>query len=110
MKVLIKTKLLENRYWETREYEMFKVPIKLIYCQREDYNSHDHKGDLYQILTLEQQKKGRITNTQQSKFPPYSYYRMYKFLFKPKGQIESTQIADKNIVCDNDKGIAYIKS
>ena len=34
-------------------------------------------------LTIGQQKKGKVVNTQQSKFSPYSFYKMYKYLWKP---------------------------
>lgn len=105
MKTLIKTKLLENKYWEVREYELFKTPLKLIYCQVDDYKNHDHIGDLFQTLTLEQQKKGKVTNTQQSKFPPYSYYRMYKFLFKPKGTVESIPLSERKITYVGNRAI-----
>ena len=107
LRTLIKTKLLENKYWEVRFYELFKTPVKLIYCQVEDYKAHNHIGDLYQILTIVNQKKGKVVNTQQSKFPPYSYYRMYKFLFKPKGKIEQAQLTDKQITYKGNT--AYIK-
>ena len=87
MKTLIKTKLLEGKYAEIREYHLFKVPIKLIYCKAKDYKLCSHEQEGYMTFTLEQQKKGRITNTQKSKFYPYSYYKLYKFLWKPKYQV-----------------------
>ena len=83
MKILVKTKLLEGKYLELRDYEMFKQPIKAYYCENPDYKSCSHSTCHYMILTLGQQKKGRVTNTQKSKFFPYSYYKMYKFLWKP---------------------------
>ena len=83
MKTLIKTKLLEGKYLEVREYEMFKNDLKVIYCTDIDYNNHNHILEPYMILSIAKQKKGKVVNTLQSKFPPYSYYRMYKFLFKP---------------------------
>lgn len=84
MKTLIKTKLLENKYLELREYEMFKVPLKVIHCEATDYRMCNHNGEDFMILSLAQQKKGKFLNTQQSKFPPYSYYGIYKFLWKPQ--------------------------
>lgn len=83
MRTLIKTKLLEGKYLELREQELFREPLRVIYCKDPEYNTHDHIGEQYMFLSTTQQKKGKITNTQQSKFPPYSYYKMYKFLFKP---------------------------
>ena len=84
MKILVKTKLLEGKYAECREYELFKQPVKIIYCQNPDYKNCSHKDCDYMYLTLGEQKKGRVTNTQKSKFVPYSYYKLYKFLFKPE--------------------------
>ena len=97
MKTLIKTKLLEGKYCELREYEMFKVPLKIIHCVAKDYGTCLHVGEDYMTLSLNDQKEGKITNTQQSKFPPYSYYRLYKFLWKPKGKIGGWQIDENNL-------------
>ena len=83
IKILIKTKLLSGTHVEVREYEMFKHDLKVIHCTDKDYKTHDHILDPYMVLSLAKQKKGKVVNTLQSKFPPYSYYRMYKFLFKP---------------------------
>jgi len=83
MKILIKTKLLEGKYLELREYELFKQPLKVYHCASKDYKTCNHDECRFMILSLSKQKTGKITNTQQSKFPPYKYYRLYKFLFKP---------------------------
>ena len=87
MKTVIVTKMLDQNHLEIREYHLFKVPIKVIHCVSKDYKTCNHENEGYMTFTVEQQKKGKITNTQQSKFPPYSYYRMYKFLWKPKYQV-----------------------
>ena len=84
MKTLIKTKLLEGKYCELREYEMFKVPLKVIHCKAKEYKLCPHEKEGYMTFTVEQQRKGKVTNTQKSKFYPYSYYRLYKFLWKPR--------------------------
>ncbi len=67
---------------------MFKVPVKVIHCLSKDYKTCNHSGEEYMTLTVAQQQKGRVTNTQKSQFYPYKYYRLYKFLWKPKGKIE----------------------
>ncbi len=74
---------------------MFKQPIRAIYCKGEDYKTCDHTEDKYMFLSIAQQKKGKVVNTLQSKFPPYAYYRMYKFLWKPY-----TQKIDDNVYMD----------
>ena len=109
MRTLIKTKLLDEKHIELRSYELHKDILKVIYCLRQDYKTHSHIGDLYQIYTLKDQQKGRVINTQTSKFYPYKNYLMLKFLFRPKGKIQQTQLGDKNIVYDNIKNIACIK-
>jgi len=83
MKILVKTKLLEGKYLELREYELFHGPLKVIHCSAKDYKFCSHTNEPFMFLSVAQQKKGKVVNTQQSKFPPYAYYRMYKFLFKP---------------------------
>jgi hypothetical protein len=88
MKTLIKTKLLEGKYVETREYEMFKDTLRIIHCKSKDYKSCNHVGEEIMFLSVAKQKKGKVVNTQQSKFPPYKYYRMYKFLWKPTGTVK----------------------
>jgi hypothetical protein len=88
MRTLIKTKLLEGKYLELREYELFKQPLKVIHCEATDYRMCNHNDEKFMLLSLAQQKKGKIVNTLQSKFPPYAYYRMYKFLFKPTKPIK----------------------
>ncbi len=102
MKTLIKTKLLEDKYLEIREYELFKNDLKVIHCVSENYKTCYHVGEKYMTLTKAQQKEGKVTNTQQSKFPPYAYYRMYKFLFKPKGINEKESIAGKKFIQVNE--------
>ena len=98
IKTLIKTKLLEGKYLELRSYELGKQPLKVIYCTTKNYKKCFHLKENYMILSLADQKKGKIVNTQQSQFYPYEYYKMVKFLFKPKGKIESTQLQDKTII------------
>lgn len=101
MKLLVKTKLLEGKYCELREYEMFKVPLKVVLCTSKDYGTCLHVGEEYMTFSLNEQKEGKITNTQQSKFPPYSYYRLFKFLWKPKGKIRGWQLDEKNLEFKN---------
>lgn len=105
MRIIVTTKLLENKYIEMREHNLFKVPLKVIYCQDKNYKVHDHIGDSYTTLTLEEQKKGVVVNTLKSKFYPYAYYRMYKFLFKPKGIIENMILGDKKVIYKGNKAI-----
>jgi hypothetical protein len=83
MKTLIKTKLLEGKYVELREYEMFTHQLRVIHCLATDYKVCSHVGEPCMILSVSDQRKGVVVNTLQSKFPPYKYYRMYKFLWKP---------------------------
>ena len=80
LKTLIKTKLLQGKYLELRGYELNKYPLKIIVCSSQDYSKCSHLGEPYQILTLAQQKKGHIVNTQTSKFYPYKNYLMLKFV------------------------------
>lgn len=82
IRTLIKTKLLEGKYLELREYELFKEPLKVIHCSAIDYKFCSHTKCPFMFLSVAQQKKGKVVNTQQSKFPPYKYYRMYKYLWK----------------------------
>ena len=91
MKTLVKTKLLDSKHIELRSYELHVNILKVIYCPREDYETHSHIGDLYQIYSLKDQQKGKVINTQQSKFYPYKNYLMLKFLFKPKGKIQQIE-------------------
>ena len=89
MKILPKTKLLtdgKHSYIEAREYELFKDKVKLLLCENPNYPICSHEGEKFMILTISQQRKGKVVNTLQSKYPPYSYYRMYKFLWKPEAQ------------------------
>jgi hypothetical protein len=88
MKILVKIKLLEDKYIEARSYELFKEPIKLIHCTALDYKICTHENCEFMLLSLAQQNKGRVVNTQQSKFPPYSYYKIYKFLWKPQKPVK----------------------
>jgi hypothetical protein len=84
MKTLIKTKLIDPTHCEIRDYELHQQPLKVIHCIATDYRMCNHNGEDFMILSLAQQKKGKFLNTQQSKFPPYSYYGIYKFLWKPQ--------------------------
>lgn len=77
MKQIIIRKLLEGKYIELREYQL-KEPLRVIY------------GDHQMIFTVAMLKKGKVVNKLQSKFPPYSYDLIYKFLWKPK--IEEKEI------------------
>lgn len=87
MKTLVKTKLLDLNHIEAREYELFKDKIKLLLCESPNYRMCRHEGEKFMILSVaEQRRKGKVVNTLQSKFPPYSYYRMYKFPWKPQAQ------------------------
>ena len=92
IKTLAKTKLLEGKYVELREQELFREPLKVIHCLSKDYKMCSHDKEEFMTFTVSQQKKGKVTNTQQSKFPPYSYYRMWKYLWKPKGKVENQSI------------------
>lgn len=82
-KLLVKTKLLEGKYVEIRGYELHKYPLKVIHCENPDYQHCNHETCQFMLLTLAKQNKGKFVNKQQSKFPPYSYYDIYKFLWKP---------------------------
>ena len=83
MKTLVKTKLLDKDHIELREHELFKEPLRVVLCSSEDYKNCSHEECKFMFLSVAQQNKGKITNTQQSKFPPYSYYRMFKFKWSP---------------------------
>ncbi len=95
MKTLIKTKLLEGKYCELREYELFKQPLKVIHCESKHYKICSHNGEGYMTLSIIQQKKGKVVNTLKSKFYPYAYYRMYKYLWQPKGKVENKSIVQQ---------------
>jgi hypothetical protein len=86
MKTLIKTKLIDENHIEIRDYELHQQPLRVIHCTRVEYKFCDHlrMGEEFMILSLAQQNKGKFLNTQQSKFPPYKYYGIYKFLWKPQ--------------------------
>lgn len=84
MKILIKTKLIDPTHCEIRDYELHQQPLKIIHCTALDYKFCNHDKCEFMLLSLAQQKKGKFLNTQQSKFPPYKYYGIYKFLFKPQ--------------------------
>lgn len=107
MKTLVKTKLLDPTHIEVREYELGQ-DLKLIHCFSHDYKNCSHIGESYMILTDAQQKKGKVVNTQTSKFYPFATYRMYKFLWKPKGKIESTQLGDKELIPVNDNTVRIV--
>ena len=95
MKTLIKTKLLEGKYVELREYELFKQPLKVIHCESKDYKNCSHNNEGYMTFTVAKQKKGVVVNTLKSKFYPYAYYRMYKYLWKPKKNTGYTSVIDE---------------
>lgn len=97
MKTIVRTKLLDPTHIELRSYEL-GVPLKVIHCISDNYKKCTHVGEDYMIYTEIMQKKGVVINTQKSKYYPYDYYRMLKFLWKPKGKIESTQLAGKKII------------
>lgn len=96
MKTIVRTKLLDDTHIELREYELFKFPIKVILCSSKDYKTCYHLREPYHIYSLVDQKKGKVINTQTSTFYPYKTYRMYKLLWKPKKEVESMQVSDKN--------------
>lgn len=104
IKTLIKTKLIDPTHIEVRDYEM-GVDLKLIHCLEEDYRHCFHIGENFMILTRSAQKKGKVVNTQMSKFYPYKYYKIYKFLWKPTGQVEGKQIQDKKITYIGNRAI-----
>jgi hypothetical protein len=91
MKTLIRTKLLNNDQVEAKDYELFKDKIRIIHCIATDYKMCNHFNEDYQDFTLAQQKKGKVLNTQRSKFYPYAYYKIYTFKWKPTGQIPKVQ-------------------
>lgn len=82
MKTILRKKLSEHNgrlYCELRDYEIKgQSKIRVIY------------GDEQMFLTKSQLDKGVIVNTQKSQFPPYAYYKMIEFLWKPK--IEEKEI------------------
>lgn len=91
MKTLARTKLLGGTHIELRSYELFKDKIKLFHCLNKKPRKCNHVGEQYMILTVAQQKKGKVVNTQQSKFYPYKNYLIYKFLWKPIGTEQSIE-------------------
>ena len=106
MKVLVKTKLIDPEHVEVRDYELGR-DLKIIHCVAKDYKSCYHVGEDYMVLTVANQKKGHVLNTQMSKFPPYKYYKIYKFLWKPKGKVEGMQINPSNITFEGNKAILH---
>ena len=105
MKTIIRTKLL-GKHIEVREQQLGKHDLKIILCTSKNYKACFHVREDYMTLTLAQQKKGKVVNTQRSKFYPYDYYKIYTFLWKPIGKIETEQIVDKPIVFEGNT--AYI--
>lgn len=105
MKTIVRTKLLGDKI-EARDYELFKDDVKLILCKDKDYKKCLHVGEEYMPLSIAQQKKGKVVNTQRSKFYPYSYYKIYTYLWKPN-KIESMQLKDKKITFEGN--VAYIE-
>lgn len=111
MKVLVKTKLIPDgnkQYCELRDYELGKE-LKVIHCTQKDYKRCYHIKEEYMILTVAKQKEGKIVNTQQSMFYPYKYYKLIRFLWKPKGKIEVMQVADKKADFEVKDGIYTAK-
>lgn len=102
MKILVKTKLIEANgklYCEIRDYELGKTDLKVIYCVKgKEYKSCYHLGEEFMTLTVAKQKDGVVINTQKSMFPPYAYYKLLRFLWKPKGEVESKQVGEKDLV------------
>jgi len=101
MKVIVKTKLIDDgkyKYVELRDYELNKTELKVINCLSKNYKHCYHVKEEYMILSLAKQKEGKVFNTQKSMFYPYSYYKLIRFLWKPKGEIEQKQIADKEVI------------
>lgn len=100
MKLLIKTKLIEvnnKKYVEIRDYELGK-DLKVINCTSKNYKTCYHLKEEYMVLTVANQKDGKVFNTQKSMFPPYAYYKLIRFLWKPKGEVEQKQAGDKEYV------------
>ena len=108
MKTIIRTKLLDENHIEMREHELFKSTIKVILCSSKDYKRCYHLNEPFQTYTVSEQRKGVITNTQISAFYPYKNYRMYKLIWKPKGEITQKQVDDKEIEFDNKRGVAIL--
>ena len=91
MKTLIRTKILNNDQVEIKDYELGKDKLRVVHCIAVDYKFCKHEGEDYQDFTLAQQKKGKVLNTQRSKFYPYAYYKIYTFKWKPQGQMPKVQ-------------------
>lgn len=89
MKTVIRTKLTGNHV-EIRSHEL-GYALKVIYCPTKEYSTCSHVGEDFMILSPAKQKKGKVINTQRSKFPPYSYYKMYSFLWKPTGKVQEVK-------------------
>lgn len=103
VKVIIKTKLIldgDKRYVELRDYELGKTALKIINCKSRDYKTCYHLREDFMTLSLSEQKRGKVINTQKSMFYPYTYYKLIRFLWKPDGEIENIQVADKEITFD----------
>ena len=63
----------------------------------------------YMILTLADQKKGKVYNTQHSMFNEGQTYKMIRFPWKIKGEIETIQVQDRaEFIIENGKYIAKI--
>lgn len=105
-KTLIKTKLIDPTHIEVRSYELGKTDLRLIHCADKDYKNHDHIGEDYMILPVSKQDKGIVINTQVSKYPPYSNYLIYRFVWKPTGKVEREVLNPDNITFKD--GVAYI--
>lgn len=100
MKIIIKTKLIEidkKLYCELRDYELHKTDLKIIHCKGKDHKTCYHIHEEFMKLTLAEQKKGQVINTQRSMFYPYKTYLLIRFPWKPKGEVESKQIGDKEL-------------
>lgn len=95
MKTLIIGKLLEGKYAEVRDYQLGK-DLRITHCLAEDRSKCFHEGEDVMILKVSQQKKGKVVNKLQSKFYPYKYNLIYKFLFKP--MVEKKEIEVPNVL------------
>lgn len=107
-KTIIKTKLIADgtkQYVELRDYELNKSDLKIIHCKSKDYRRCYHINEEFMILGKARHGEGKVINTQQSMFYPYAYYKLVRFLWKPKGEVENKNIANKEIIFIGNKAI-----
>lgn len=102
MKTIIRTKLLDDKHVEAREYELFKSDVKIILCSNKNYKSCYHIGEPFQVYTIKTQKEGKVINSQTSMFYPFKTYRMYKLRWSPKEEIKTKVVSDKEIIFTGD--------